>query len=200
MVTAVSKIDRSSGLAELPNRVPKSEFVAGRLSLATCNTVALPNAADRFGDPDSLAGWASRAGHPLPSHPNPADFRAFLMLREALRAIFSAIADGIAPAQSALDELAGMAPPARLTWDNEANCAVQAPQGDALAALRQMIIADAMDLLTGHAQDRIKRCPHHDCRWFFFDTSRNGTRRWCAMADCGVKDKVQRYRDRHAAF
>jgi len=77
---------------------------------------------------------------------------------------------------------------------------VPEPMGDAISRLRQAIIADAVDLLTGIALERVKRCPAHDCQWFFFDTSRNGTRRWCAMSDCGTKDKVQRYRDRSAAF
>lgn len=200
MVTGVSQIDRSAAQTVRPGRVPKSEFVAGRLSLAFCNTVALPNSADRFRDALGLAAWAGRAGYPLETAPGALDFRGLLELRQDLRAIFDAIADALPPPQAALDALAQAVLPARLVWDDQAYRAVPAPAGSQLAVLRQAVVADAVDLLTGQAQDRIKRCPNHDCRWFFFDTSRNGTRRWCAMADCGVKDKVQRYRDRHAAF
>ena len=62
-----------------------------------------------------------------------------------------------------------------------------------------MIAADAVSLLTGEATARLKRCPNDACHWFFLDTSRNGSRRWCAMADCGTKAKVRDYRARHAA-
>jgi|JI10StandDraft_1071094.scaffolds.fasta_scaffold46919_4 predicted RNA-binding Zn ribbon-like protein len=194
MVTAVSQI------VALPNRVPKSEFVAGRLCLAFCNTVALPDAADRFDHAAGLAAWALRAGYPLDGVPGPADFDACITLRSELRAIFEALADGKPPPQAALDWLSGINLPPRLVWDKVAGRARPIAAGGRLDQLRQALVADAVDLLTGTAQARIKRCPAHDCRWFFFDTSRNGTRRWCAMADCGVKDKVRRFRRKQPAF
>lgn len=195
MVTVVSQIDTN-----LPARVPKSEFVAGRLSLAFCNTVALPNAADRLADPLSLAAWAARAGRALDAAPDEAAFHDLLQLRDLLRDIFGDLADGLAPDQGHLDRLASLTAPQRLVWDDRAFRADLRPAGDAVTRLSQALIADALDLLTGDALLRIKRCPAHDCRWFFFDTSKNGTRRWCAMSDCGVKDKVQRFRAQHGAF
>jgi hypothetical protein len=49
---------------------------------------------------------------------------------------------------------------------------------------------------------RLKACP--DCRWVFFDHSRNASKRWCLMAaggsggrSCGSIAKVRRYRQRH---
>lgn len=194
MVTAVSQI------VSLPKRVPKSEFVAGRLSLAFCNTLPLPDAADRLGDEAGIAAWADRAGHPLPVTPDSSDYYDFHKLRDLLVAIFGPLAHALPPPQAALDQLSALAAPPRLVWDDQSYRATPTPTGDAIGRLRQAIIADAVDLLTGTALERIKRCPAHDCRWFFFDTSRNATRRWCAMADCGTKDKVQRYRDRSAAF
>ncbi|HYU15000.1 MAG TPA: CGNR zinc finger domain-containing protein [Candidatus Acidoferrum sp.] len=48
---------------------------------------------------------------------------------------------------------------------------------------------------------RLKACP--DCRWVFFDHTRNGTKRWCLMnargptgRACGTIDKVRRFRAR----
>jgi hypothetical protein len=48
---------------------------------------------------------------------------------------------------------------------------------------------------------RLKSCP--DCRWVFFDHTRNGSKRWCLMnaggssgRACGTIDKVRRFRDR----
>ena len=60
---------------------------------------------------------------------------------------------------------------------------------------RHAIARDAGALLTGDLR-RVKRCPSHDCLWLFHDDSKNLSRRWCAMDDCGTLAKVRRYRAR----
>lgn len=45
----------------------------------------------------------------------------------------------------------------------------------------------------GHGPDRIRRCAHPDCVLFFYDTSKNGTRRWHSMATCGNRTKAARH-------
>jgi predicted RNA-binding Zn ribbon-like protein len=49
-----------------------------------------------------------------------------------------------------------------------------------------------LELLTT-APDRIRGCAHEACILHFFDTSRNGTRRWCSMAACGNRAKASRH-------
>jgi hypothetical protein len=51
---------------------------------------------------------------------------------------------------------------------------------------------------------RLKACP--DCRWVFYDNTRNGSKRWCLMTAggpdgraCGTIAKVRSYRERQAA-
>jgi predicted RNA-binding Zn ribbon-like protein len=44
---------------------------------------------------------------------------------------------------------------------------------------------------------RVKACRGDDCRWVFIDGSRNTSRRWCAMANCGNRAKMATYRSRH---
>jgi predicted RNA-binding Zn ribbon-like protein len=53
----------------------------------------------------------------------------------------------------------------------------------------------AVDYLRLRAErpDRIRRCGHPDCVLYFFDTSRNGTRRWCSMDACGNRAKAGRH-------
>ncbi|MFJ6831874.1 CGNR zinc finger domain-containing protein [Streptomyces sp. NPDC091209] len=51
---------------------------------------------------------------------------------------------------------------------------------------------DYLELLNT-APDRIRRCAHDACVLHFFDTSRNGTRRWCSMAACGNRAKASRH-------
>ncbi|MEU8518109.1 CGNR zinc finger domain-containing protein [Streptomyces sp. NBC_01216] len=52
-----------------------------------------------------------------------------------------------------------------------------------------------LDLLRT-APDRIRACAHDACILHFFDTSRNGTRRWCSMAVCGNRAKASRHHAR----
>ncbi|MFD1663471.1 CGNR zinc finger domain-containing protein [Streptomyces caeni] len=47
--------------------------------------------------------------------------------------------------------------------------------------------------LLATAPDRIRSCSHGSCILHFFDTSRNGTRRWCSMATCGNRAKASRH-------
>jgi predicted RNA-binding Zn ribbon-like protein len=44
---------------------------------------------------------------------------------------------------------------------------------------------------------RLKRCGGSSCGWLFLDTTRNHSRQWCRMADCGNVAKVRRFRKRH---
>ena len=44
---------------------------------------------------------------------------------------------------------------------------------------------------------RLKQCGGASCGWLFLDTTRNHSRQWCRMADCGNVAKVRRFRRRH---
>lgn len=58
-----------------------------------------------------------------------------------------------------------------------------------------------LDLLTGDELSRVRECPIESggCGWLFLDHSRNGSRRWCRMADCGNKVKASRLTARRRA-
>ncbi len=43
---------------------------------------------------------------------------------------------------------------------------------------------------------RFKECSSPDCRSIFYDRSKNGSGRWCVMAECGNRAKVRAYRER----
>jgi predicted RNA-binding Zn ribbon-like protein len=47
----------------------------------------------------------------------------------------------------------------------------------------------------------LRRCPPDagGCGWVFLDHSRNGSRRWCRMADCGTTAKARRLTERRRA-
>jgi predicted RNA-binding Zn ribbon-like protein len=44
--------------------------------------------------------------------------------------------------------------------------------------------------------DRLKMCAADECGWVFYDRSKPGTRRWCASALCGNRQKTRAYRRR----
>ena len=73
----------------------------------------------------------------------------------------------------------------RLAWD-----------GDHLERPLWPLAVAALDLLRDGPLDRLKAC--EDCPWLFLDTSRNRSRRWCSMDDCGSRSKMRRYRARRA--
>lgn len=56
------------------------------------------------------------------------------------------------------------------------------------------ILQSAVDLLISKNDlGRVKQCEGDPCGWLFFDTSRNRSRRWCSMADCGNRAKARRF-------
>jgi predicted RNA-binding Zn ribbon-like protein len=66
-----------------------------------------------------------------------------------------------------------------------------------LSRVRAAVALAAADLLLSPHLDRVRQCDGDQCGWLFLDISKNGRRRWCAMADCGTRDKVRRFRRRH---
>lgn len=67
------------------------------------------------------------------------------------------------------------------------------------------ILVTVLDAVAAGTWLRLKACP--DCRWVFYDRTRNGSKRWCLMyaggpggRACGTIAKVRRYRDRQAAL
>ena len=46
--------------------------------------------------------------------------------------------------------------------------------------------------------ERVKICPADDCRWAFYDESRNRSRTWCSMQVCGNREKARSWRQRRA--
>jgi predicted RNA-binding Zn ribbon-like protein len=64
--------------------------------------------------------------------------------------------------------------------------------------LVESVLAAAATLTLTGDWGRLKLCPADDCRWAFYDRSRNRSRVWCDMADCGNLAKVRGYRARTA--
>jgi predicted RNA-binding Zn ribbon-like protein len=58
------------------------------------------------------------------------------------------------------------------------------------------VAGSAAELLTSNDLAMIRQCGGEECGWMFLDTSRNHTRHWCNMKECGNRAKVRRFRQR----
>lgn len=57
-----------------------------------------------------------------------------------------------------------------------------------------LVVRDAENLLCSPLAAKIRVCAAEGCGWFFLDTSKNGTRRWCSMKLCGNREKAARFK------
>ncbi|MFF0267828.1 CGNR zinc finger domain-containing protein [Kribbella sp. NPDC004536] len=63
------------------------------------------------------------------------------------------------------------------------------------------LVVAAVELVRTVDLRQLKACPVADggCGWLFLDRSRNGSRRWCAMEDCGTRAKIRKLGERRRA-
>ena len=65
---------------------------------------------------------------------------------------------------------------------------------------RWLVAQSAIELATSGSLGRVKACASQDgCQYLFVDTSKNGSRRWCSMTDCGNQAKSKRLTARRRA-
>lgn len=183
--------------------VTELELVGGHPALDFANTVEGPldgdPDVDHLREPADLVAWARYAGvlDNAPAVDGHVLDRA-RTLRAAIYDVFRSVADGREPPAEALQQLAAfyaeaianarLAPDSgrfELTWD-----------GDDPARVLWPLAVAAVDLLRTGPLDHLKVCV--ECCWLFLDRSRNHSRRWCSMNECGGRLKMQRYRARRA--
>ena len=51
----------------------------------------------------------------------------------------------------------------------------------------------ATELLVSDDVARVKECATDNCNWLFLDASKNKSRRWCEMKECGNRAKARRH-------
>jgi predicted RNA-binding Zn ribbon-like protein len=191
-------------------------IVGGHLALDFANTVDDPLGParhDHAATYEGVVGWAIRVGAVTgeratrllrtaadqPARAAEALGRAH-ELRDVLKEVFGGIADGTPDAArwvrlrpfvvdavttATLDDTGTGA--SRWVWEEI---------GD-LTVVLHPIASAAADLLVSDDVLRVKRCAR--CPWLFLDNSKNHSRRWCDMNDCGRAQKIERYVARRAA-
>jgi predicted RNA-binding Zn ribbon-like protein len=198
---------------DTPRELP---IIGGNLALDFANTVDDPLGAGRHDHLDSyenLLRWSRRVGtidarragklrrHAEQHRPHATRaLRRAHELRDVLNEVFGGIVDG------ATDVLADWERLRPFVADATANAVLEAgdilytlkwPSTDDLNVVLHPVASAASGLLLGDELGRLKRCGL--CPWLFVDRSRNHSRRWCDMNDCGTAVKMERYVTRRAA-
>ena len=149
---------------------------------------------------DDLLTWAKEAGIAKPPRRAPASLldRA-LRLRESLYRIFKSFIDGRKPDARDLDvlnrELAEARAHERLAVIG-GRATIELEERDSAEHMLRVIARAAAELLTSDRMSRVRLCGGESCGWLFLDTSRNRSRQWCDMGDCGNIAKVRRFREK----
>jgi predicted RNA-binding Zn ribbon-like protein len=128
-------------------------------------------------------------------------FARALAFRAHLYELFRAVAEGDNPPPESVEALR--------RFESEAiSHAKLAPSGgdefawkwaleDDLAGVLWPVAHSATELLVSGPLGRVKGCA--GCNWLFVDESKNKSRRWCSMEECGTHAKMRRYVARRAA-
>jgi predicted RNA-binding Zn ribbon-like protein len=125
--------------------------------------------------------------------------RAAVELREALFDTFFALAEDERPAPQHLEVLnqaLAEALPHRRVVQSGRRFSLGWDGSDDLRRMLWPVALSAAELLARHHPAPVKLCGLWEasgCSWLFLDESRNGSRRWCSMKDCGNRAKARRH-------
>jgi predicted RNA-binding Zn ribbon-like protein len=127
-------------------------------------------------------------------------FARAIALREAIYRIFKALLNKSLPRQSDLErlnqELTMAYGRVRLAAGEENFVWEWTDVKNSLDRMLWLIADSAAEFLTTGDLTRLRECSGEDCGWLFEDTSKNRSRQWCDMRDCGNLAKVRRFRTR----
>src|SRR3954447_10429585 len=142
-----------------------------------------------------LAAFLAEQGHPG-VHVKPADLRRALEVREALRDVMGAN-NGEPLNPDAVDLLNKTAARAKVVaaFDDHASWRIE-PASHGVDGVLGEMLATVFRAMSDGSWARLKACGNPDCRWAFYDSSKNRSGRWCEMASCGNRMKARAFRER----
>jgi predicted RNA-binding Zn ribbon-like protein len=142
---------------------------------------------DLFTDLDGLAVWLTANGLDERFEADATTLRRTLQARDALKkAVDGSVAEGA-------DAVDGVLAHGRIRLTLTADGPGELPEFDDPSWGPAWLAARNYLQLLSAAPDRVRACSGPTCVLHFYDTSRNGTRRWCSMAACGNRAKASRH-------
>lgn len=163
------------------------------------NTVEIGSGSDALSTPDELAAWLlEQSLLEAGAQAGAEDLERSHALRSALRALCSANASGdldrgAAPVLNAAAERAGL----RVRFGEDGGAELESGAEGVDGAHGRLLAIVAASMRAG-SWERLKICRSDDCRWAFYDASKNHSRAWCSMSLCGNRAKARSFRERHA--
>jgi predicted RNA-binding Zn ribbon-like protein len=202
-----------------PTGVEHISLRGGRICVDFVNTVdnrGTVHAVEYFTSYTDVVAWGHHTGlvseerarrllaeaerHPKQAH---AVLTHVVTLREALYRTFLAAAEGAPAAAADVDAineaLSHAMARARLIPADDGYVWAWEEDDTALDAPLWPVVRSAAELLTSAELHRVHLCSGEDCGWLFLDTSKNRSRRWCAMEGCGNRAKARRHYQRTRA-
>jgi predicted RNA-binding Zn ribbon-like protein len=162
------------------------------------NTLELPEGRDRLADPTDARAWLIAAGlldegADLQS----AELDLVRGVREGLRSMLMHNAGAPPPTAASLAPLAEVAAEstARAEFGEGGEVRLSAG-GDSVPARLIELLLIVRDAQRDGTWARLKACGNDECRWAFYDRSRNHGGTWCDMSSCGNKLKNREFRAR----
>ncbi|MGH8935164.1 MAG: CGNR zinc finger domain-containing protein [Acidimicrobiia bacterium] len=165
---------------------------------AFVNTYDVESGADRLATPEALREWMGERGL-LDADPiTEADRRRTAEVREALRSLLLGNT-GEPLDTTSVAVLNRAAADARLVLGFHADGRSDL-EPDARGVDRALgsLLATVFTSMVDGSWERLKACLNDECRWAFYDHSKNRSGKWCTMAVCGNRMKARAYRERHA--
>jgi predicted RNA-binding Zn ribbon-like protein len=162
------------------------------------NTIDRESGLDRLAAAGDAGPWMTANGLLAPGDtPTDDDLLTLIGVREGLRALVLQNTEGQAP------DPAVVLPLHQLTEDETVRAAVAedgavrlAPVGDSVRARLLALVLIVSDAQRDGSWAHLLACANDDCRWAFYDRSRNHGGTWCDMATCGNKLKNRDFRAR----
>jgi predicted RNA-binding Zn ribbon-like protein len=158
---------------------------------------------DLLDEPAWRDGFLSHWGYAPAGAASEREWTRLLALRRLMRSIVESVGAAQAPSARDVAELNRVLAGSKLTRE------VTAGEGRLELRLRPArpdwtwvlseLAATLVELLAEGEAERIKVCDNPDCRFAFYDASKNRSRRWCAQSTCGNRHKVRQFRARRRA-
>lgn len=174
----------------------KQQEAPGNLELvrAFVNSLDLERQVEEFATAESLGLWLSSRGLIAAECPVTRGERELaVQVREVLREL----SGGRLRDPTVLDDVARLAD-ITLSFGLDAKPTFTPRRGGVIGAIGTILVIMATAAVDG-TWVRLKVCSAEDCRWMFYDRSRNRSGTWCQMAECGNRAKVRAFRSRSSS-
>ncbi|MFN2582458.1 MAG: CGNR zinc finger domain-containing protein [Candidatus Dormibacteria bacterium] len=161
---------------------------------AFVNTVHLEDGDDSLPTPEAATAWLRRYGVAVESV-SEAERARLIQLREALRDVLESN-DGRAVGAERVEQVTRMLNGHGLATVISAEGVRLEPAGSGIDAFYGMLASAMVRATIDGTWRRLKVCHKAECRWVFYDSSKNASRAWCSMRSCGCQAKSRAYRAR----